>query len=57
MRLRALNHDKVTLDTLVRARVAEATADPRPAMSMKDAFAAVRRRVGSDSGGAGDDAT
>ncbi len=40
--LRALDREEAILDELVRVRVAEALADPRPAMPLDKAFAQVR---------------
>lgn len=43
--LRALDREEAALDALLRARVAEALADERPAVPMADAFAAIRAAV------------
>lgn len=43
--LRALDREEAVLDGLVRARVEEALADPRPTLSLKDAFAQVRAAI------------
>jgi len=43
--LRALDREEAALDALLRAHVAEALADERPAMPMHEAFAAVRVAV------------
>jgi antitoxin ParD1/3/4 len=40
--LRALERQEAMLDALVREKVAEALADPRPSISADEAFAAVR---------------
>ncbi|WP_234831527.1 MULTISPECIES: type II toxin-antitoxin system ParD family antitoxin [Sphingobium] len=43
--LRALDREEAVLDELVRVRVAEALADPRPAMPLDKAFAKVRASI------------
>lgn len=43
--LRALDREEEMLDEIIRIRVAEALADPRPMMSLEGAFAAVRAAV------------
>ncbi|RYM09629.1 type II toxin-antitoxin system ParD family antitoxin [Sphingobium cupriresistens] len=43
--LRALDREEAVLDELVRVRVAEALADPRPPMPLDKAFAKVRASI------------
>ena len=43
--LRALDREEAVLDELIRVRVAEALADPRPAVALDTAFAQVRAFV------------
>ncbi|MFC4257177.1 type II toxin-antitoxin system ParD family antitoxin [Altererythrobacter xixiisoli] len=43
--LRALDREEAVLDELVRLRVAEALADPRPPLPLDEAFAQVRAAV------------
>jgi len=40
--LRALDREEQVLEAILKARIAEALADPRPAIPLEDAFAAVR---------------
>jgi len=44
--LRVLDREEAVLDGLVQARVREALADSRPAVSQKEAFVQVRAAVG-----------
>lgn len=43
--LRALDREEAVLDELVRIRVAEALADPRPSLPIDKAFAQVRAAI------------
>ncbi|WP_332307424.1 ribbon-helix-helix domain-containing protein [Sphingobium chungbukense] len=43
--LRALDREEAVLEELVRVRVAEALADPRPPMPLDKAFAQVRASI------------
>ena len=43
--LRALDREEAALDELVRSRVAEALADPRPMIDAAEGFAQVRAAV------------
>lgn len=45
---RALDREEAALDALVRARVAEALADPRPMVPAAEGFAVVRARVAGE---------
>lgn len=41
--LRALDREEAALDQILKAKVEEALADPRPALPLAEAFAQVRR--------------
>lgn len=43
--LRALDREEAALDALLKARVEEALADPRPPVPIDEAFARVRARI------------
>ena len=43
--LRALDREETALDALIKAKVEEAMADPRPTVSLEEGFAEVRRRI------------
>lgn len=40
--LRALEREEAALDTLLRAKIAEALVDPRPSVPMREAFDDIR---------------
>jgi antitoxin ParD1/3/4 len=40
--VRALDREEAAMDALLRVRIEQARADPRPAIPLADAFAAVR---------------
>lgn len=43
--LRALDREETALDAIMKAKVAEAMADPRPALPADEAFAAMDRFI------------
>jgi len=46
--LRALDREERLLDALLKARVEEALADPRPAVSLAEGFGQLRRQAAAD---------
>jgi antitoxin ParD1/3/4 len=48
--LRALDREEAALDELLRARVAEALADPGPGVPADEAFAIIRDRIAARRG-------
>jgi len=43
--LRALEREETALDALIKAKVEETLADPRPPVPLEEAFAEVRARI------------